>query len=197
MTTFYLVRHAEKDGPADLLSGRAPGLGLSAAGHRQAKQLADALAHEPIGLVITSPLERARETALPLAQRLGVQAGVSEALADIDYGAWTDRTAESLQDDPEWQRFHGFRSGHRIPGGEFLADVQARFVREMLRLRSEVPEGGIALVSHSDPIKLAIAHFAGVPLDLFNRFEIDSASVSIVVLTDRDARIVGINRCPV
>ena len=196
MTTFYLVRHAEKDGPADLLSGRAPGLGLSAAGRRQAEQLAEALAHEPIGRVTSSPLARARETASPLAQRLGVPAGVSEALRDIDYGAWTDRTAESLQDDPDWQRFHGFRSGSRIPEGEFLADVQARVVREMLRLRSEVPEGGIALVSHSDPIKLAIAHFAGVPLDLFSRFEIDSASVSIVVLTDRDARIVGMNRCP-
>lgn len=195
MTTFYLVRHAEKDGPADLLSGRAPGLGLSAAGHRQAGQLANALRHEPIGRVISSPLTRARETALPLAQRLGLEVGISEALGDIDYGAWTDRTAESLRDDPEWRRFHGFRSGYRIPEGEFLADVQGRFVREMLRLRSEVPEGGLALVSHSDPIKLAIAHFAGVPLDLFGRFEIDSASVSIVVLTDRDVRIVGLNRC--
>lgn len=196
MTTFYLVRHAEKDGPADLLSGRAPGLGLSAAGHRQAAQLAEALAHEPIGWVISSPLQRARETASPLAERLGVEPSAAEALGDIDYGLWTDRTAESLQDDPEWRRFHSFRSGHRIPDGEFLADVQARFVREMLRLRLEVPEGGIALVSHSDPIKLAIAHFAGVPLDLFSRFEVDPASVSIVVLGDRDARIVGINRCP-
>lgn len=196
MTTFYLIRHAEKDGPADLLSGRAPGLGLSAAGHRQAEQLAEAFAHEPIGRVLSSPLARARETALPLAQRLGVPAGISEALVDIDYGAWTDRTAESLKDDLDWQCFHGFRSGHRIPEGEFLGEVQARFVREMLRLRSEVPEGGIALVSHSDPIKLAIAHFAGVPLDLFSRLEIDSASVSILVVTDRAARIVGINRCP-
>ena len=194
MTTFYLVRHAEKDGPADLLSGRAPGPGLSAAGQRQAVQLADALAHEPIGRVLSSPLERARKTALPLAERLGVDAATSQALGDIDYGAWTGRTAEALQDDPEWQRFHGFRSGQRIPQGEFLAEVQARFVREMLRLRSEVPEGGIALVSHSDPIKLAIAHFAGVPLDLFGRFEIDSASLSIVVLTDEAVRIVAVNR---
>ena len=196
MTTFYLVRHAEKDGPADLLSGRAPGHGLSAAGHRQARKLADALAHEPVGRVISSPLSRTRETALPLAERLGVEATTSDALSDVNYGTWTDRTAEALQHDPAWQRFHGFRSGQRIPEGEFLADVQARFVREMLRLRAEVPEGGIALVSHSDPIKLAIAYFAGVPLDLFGRFEIDSASVSIVVLDDREARIVAVNRCP-
>ncbi|HEX2139028.1 MAG TPA: histidine phosphatase family protein [Woeseiaceae bacterium] len=194
MTTFYLVRHAEKDGPDDLLSGRAPGRGLSAAGHRQAGQLADALAHEPIGRVISSPLQRACETALPLARRLDVEAEQSEALGDIDYGAWTDRTAESLAGDPEWRRFHAFRSAQRIPEGELLIDVQARFVREMLRLRLEVPEGGIALVSHSDPIKLAIAHFAGVPLDLFSRFEIDSASLSILVLTGDSVRIVGINR---
>jgi broad specificity phosphatase PhoE len=99
-----------------------------------------------------------------------------------------------LHEDPEWRRFHAFRSGQRIPEGECLVDVQARFVREMLRLRSDVPEGGIALVSHSDPIKLAIAHFAGVPLDLFSRLEIDSASLSILVLTGDAVRIVGVNR---
>ncbi len=196
MTTFYLVRHAEKDGPADLLSGRAPGPGLSAAGHRQAARLADALAHEPIGRLITSPLRRARETALPLAERLGLEAGIADALRDIDYGAWTDRTAESLHECPDWRRFHGFCSGQLIPEGEFLADVQARFVREMLRLRTEVPEGGIALVSHSDPIKLAIAYFTGIPLDLFSRLEIDPASMSVIVLSDQAARIAGVNRLP-
>ncbi len=194
MTTFYLVRHAEKDAPADLLSGRAPGPGLTAAGHRQAARLAEALAGKPIERVISSPLQRARETALPLARGLGLGAGQSEAFRDIDYGAWTGRTAESLQGDPQWQRFHAFRSGRRIPEGESLSEVQARFVREMLRLRAELPEGGIAVISHSDPIKLAIAHFTGVPLDLSSRLEIDSGSLSILVLTGHAARIVCVNR---
>lgn len=194
MTTFYLVRHAEKDGPPTLLSGRAPGFGLTAAGREQARRIADALAREPIRRVLSSPLERARQTALPTAHRFGLEIERSEAICDIDYGEWTDRTVESLVKDEGWRRFHRHRSAHRIPGGELLLEVQTRFVREMLRIRELLPVGGAALFSHGDPIKLAIAHFAAVPLDLFDRVEIDAASLSVIRLTDREARIGCINR---
>lgn len=195
MTTFYLVRHAEKDVPGTMLTGRAPGVRLTAAGRRQAECLAGELAREPIRRVLSSPLERACETARPLAERLGLEVELSEAIGEIDFGAWTNQAIEALEPDAHWQRYHQFRSGHRIPEGELLLEVQARFVREMLRLRSEVTEGGVALFSHSDPIKLAIAYFAAVPLDLFSRFEIESASVSTITLTDWGPRIEGINRC--
>lgn len=194
MTTFYLVRHAEKDGNPGLLSGRKPGVGLTEAGRRQAAAIADVLADEPIRKVLSSPLERARLTAAAAAERLGLGVELSDAIGDLDYGAWTGRTAESLQDDEPWRRFHAFRSGHRIPGGELLLEAQARFVGEMLRLRDDFPESGVALFSHADPIKLAIAHFAGVPLDLFSRLDVDAASLSVVTLDHREARIRCVNR---
>jgi probable phosphoglycerate mutase len=194
MTRFYLVRHAEKDGPASLLSGRAPGLGLTPAGRTAARRLADALASEPIGRVLSSPLARARETAEPTAERLGLTLEISTALTDIDYGEWTDRTAESLVDSPAWRRHHRFRSGVRIPGGELLPDVQARFVDELLRVRDEIPAGAVAIFGHGDPIRLALAWLAGAPLDLFERFEVDYASVTTVTLTDSGVCIHEVNR---
>lgn len=194
MTTFYLVRHAEKDGPPGFLSAEQPGFGLTEAGRRQAERVAEALAAEPIRRVVSSPLERARLTAAATAERLGLAVELSDAIGDLDYGAWTGHTAESLQDDAAWRRFHDFRSGHRIPGGELLLEVQARFVSEMLRLRDESPHSGLALFSHADPIKLAVAHFAGVPLDVFTRLEIDPASLCVVTLDDREPRIGCVNR---
>lgn len=194
MTTFYLVRHAEKDGPSTLLSGRPPGVGLTEPGRLQAERIADVLATMPIRRILSSPLARARQTASPTAQRLALDVECSEALGDIDYGEWTSRTAESLESNVEWQQFLGFRSGKGIPGGELLLDVQGRFVGEMLRLRTEMPEGSVALFSHSDPIKLAIAYFGAVPLDCIDRFDIDTASISTLTLTDWGPRIHGINR---
>ncbi len=194
MTTFYLVRHAEKDGPPSLLSARAPGHGLTAAGREQARQLAGALAREPIRRVLSSPLARARETAAPLAQRLGLDVEVAAALTDIDYGEWTGRIVQELSGDARWQRHHAFRSGVRIPGGERLLETQARIVREMLEIASQTPDAAVALVSHGDPLRLALAWLAGAPLDFFDRFDLDYASVTTVTLTHAGPRIHEVNR---
>lgn len=194
MTTFYLVRHAEKDGPASLLSGRAPGLGLTAAGTGTARRLAEVLGSEPIRRVISSPLARSTATAAPTAERLGLELETSPALGDIDYGAWTGRTVEALAGSEAWRRYHGFRSGIRIPGGELLLEVQTRFVRALVELAEAAPDGAIALFSHGDPIRLALAWLAGSPLDLFERFEIDYASITTVTLTDAGPRIHEVNR---
>lgn len=194
MTAFFLVRHAEKDGPPGLLSARLPGFGLTERGRRQARRIADTLAREPIRRVVSSPLERARATAAATAERMGLEVETSAALGDVDYGEWTGRTAESLEGDAAWRAYHRLRSGYRIPGGELLIEVQARFVAEMLRLHGESPQGGVALFSHADPIRLALACFAGVPLDLFGRFEIGSGSISVVVLEGGEPRIAAVNR---
>ena len=194
MTTFYLVRHAEKDGPPGLLSARAPGRGLTAAGRDQARQLAEVLAPEPIRRVLSSPLARARETAAPLAERLGIDVEVAAGLTEIDYGEWTDRTVEDLEGDAECRRHHAFRSGVPIPGGELLLETQARIVREMLQIAMEMPDGAVALVSHGDPLRLALTWLAGAPLDFFERFDLDYASVTTVTLTHAGPRIHEVNR---
>lgn len=193
MATFYLIRHAQKDAGQRVLSGRTPGIGLSAHGARQAEAMARMLSGESIRHVFSSPMERARATAEPLARERGLGVQLSEAISEVDYGEWTGRTFDELADDADWKAFNSFRSWARIPGGEAMLEVQARFVGEMLRLWALYPKDGVVLVSHGDPIRVAISHFLGAPLDLFERMEIGIASVSVVVLDEFGARVVRLN----
>ena len=98
-----------------------------------------------------------------------------------------------LGDDPMWKRFNTLRSSTRAPGGELMLDVQSRMVDELEHLRSIHGGVTVAVVSHQDAIKAALAHYAGIPLDLFHRFEISPASVSVVRLAEWGPQIVTVN----
>ena len=194
MTTFYLIRHAANPYLVERkIAGWLPGIHLNAEGQKQAQHLAERLAREPIRAIYTSPLERAYETAEPIAAKLGLSLQVSEGLGEIRFGDWTDQTIAKLDTIPQWQRWNSFRSGTQMPNGEAMIEAQARIVREMLRLRDVHPNERIALVTHGDPIKAAIAYFIGAPLDLFLRIEVDPASVSIIGLDNSTARIIRLN----
>lgn len=196
MTTFYLIRHGERAGDQTMLAGRMDGLHLTNVGREQAEAVARHLADEPIRHVYSSPIDRARETAAPLARSKGVDVTLSPALTEIDTGAWTGNTFAQLDRVEGWRRFNQFRSATRIPGGESMVAVQMRFVAEMLRLRAEFPDHGIALVSHADPIKIALACFLGAPLDFYDRLEIALGSISVVALDDWSAKILRLNDVP-
>lgn len=197
MAIFHLIRHAERAGDQQLLVGRNPGVHLTAAGRAHAEQLARMLAAEPITRIYSSPLERARETAAPLARARGLTVGTLDAIGEIAAGDWTGRTFPQLDAESErWRQFNHFRSGIRMPNGESAVDVQARFVNAMLRLRDEFPSDGIALVSHADPIKIALACFLGAPLDLYDRMEISLGSVSVVRLENWGAKVLQLNWLP-
>lgn len=193
MTTFLLIRHATTDAVGKSLAGRKPGVRLNAKGRTQAEVLAARLTEAPIASIYSSPLERARETAEPLARQLNLEVQICNGLNEIHFGEWTGRKLEELAPVPEWQRFNCFRSGTRIPGGELMLEAQARVITELERLREKHPGEVIAVITHGDLIKAAIAHYAGVHLDLFQRIEIDPASVSIVVLSDYGPRILRLN----
>lgn len=180
MTTFALIRHASHDLLGHAIVGRSPGVPLSQEGRRQAEFLAERLRPGSVEALHSSPLERARATAAPMAARLGLEIQIADELNEIDYGDWTSRTLADLHDLEEWQRFNLLRSTARIPGGEAMLEVQARMLRLIERLCSAHPEETIALVSHGDVIKAALAHCLGVPLDLFQRIEISPASISII-----------------
>jgi len=193
MATFFLIRHGPHDLLGRTMAGRMPGVHLNAEGQRQAEQLAERLAAVPIRAIYSSPLERSQETAVPLAARLGLPVQTSEALGEIDFGDWTGRTFQELQEIPRWRQFNTYRSGTRIPQGEMMLEAQARIVGEMERLRELHPHDHLALVGHADPLKAAVAYYLGVPLDLFQRIEISPASVSIVALSDFGPQIVRLN----
>ncbi len=133
------------------------------------------------------------ETALPIANAAGLPVETSEAFGEIQFGEWTGRTLDELSNLPEWRRFNTQRSMTRIPGGELMLEVQSRVLTGMQRLRARHPDGCVAIVSHMDVIKAAVAHFSGIHLDHLFRFEIAHASVSIVEVSEDEPRILLLN----
>lgn len=193
MTTFLLVRHALCDVVGAAIAGRSPGVHLNAEGRAQADALAARLETAGLAAVYSSPLERARETAAPIARRAALDVSVADGLNEVDFGEWTGRTLRELDEAPGWKAFNTFRSGTPIPGGTTMAEVQARIVGELERIRRGHPNGRVAVVSHGDVLRAAVAYFIGVPIDLFQRLEIAPASVSGLALEPWGARLLFLN----
>lgn len=193
MTTFLLIRHATVDAVGHAIVGRRAGEHLNVAGRREVGDLCEYVTHWCVHRVYSSPLERARETAGPLAERFGLTPIVAKELNELDFGAWTGRTFQELGSDPGWPLFNSYRGGTRIPGGELMLEAQARAVSLMLRLRDECPGETIALVSHCDVIRSILTFHLGMPLDLFGRIEISPASISVVRLHDHGPEVLAVN----
>ena len=182
MTELLLIRHGLCDAIGRTIVGRSAGVSLNAVGVRQAEDLADRLKLLPIAAVYSSPMERTWETAAPLAGRLNLPVRLAAGLNELDFGAWTGRTLDSLKGEPDWTRFNTQRGSTRIPGGETMDEVVARSGAELARIAAEHPVGLVAAVSHGDVIRALLAHYAGMPLDLMLRLEVAPASVSAVRL---------------
>jgi len=192
-TTFFLVRHAAHDRLGRVLCGRMPGVTLGREGRAQAEALAERLAGEGLAAVYASPLERAQETAAPLAARTGLALETLPALNEIDFGAWAGQDFEALHGDPAWTGWNQARHVTRPPGGETALEAQARVLRGLEELRRRHGEAGLALVSHADVIKLMMTHALGLGADAMHRFEVGPASVSVLVVGDWGAKVEGLN----
>ena len=193
MTTFALIRHASHALLGHTVVGRTPGVRLSPEGVGQAEALAERLQSSSIRAIYSSPLERARDTAAPFGARVRLEVQVADELNEIDFGDWTNRTLADLHDLEDWRRFNSFRSGSRIPNGESMLEVQDRMLRLLERLCAGHGDQIIALVSHSDVIKATLAHYLGVPLDLFQRIEISPGSVSVIRIERHGPAVLLIN----
>ena len=192
-TTLLLVRHALNDWVGERLAGWTPGVHLNDEGRAQACDLAQRLAKVPLAAIYCSPLERTVETAQPLAENHGLRVQVRESLGETQYGDWTGRALKDLKGEELWPVVQVYPGGARFPGGESLRQVQARMVAEIDAIRDAHPGQTVAVVSHSDPIKLAVAHYAGVPLDLFQRLNISPASVTALAFTRFGPRLICLN----
>lgn len=193
MSTFYLIRHATNDFVGKSIVGWTPGVSLNAEGRAQAERLAWKLLGRGITRLYSSPLERALETAGPIAEALGLRVEVHDALGEVRYGEWTGKRFDELERDPRWRLFNHYRSGTRAPGGELMLESQARIVNELECLRVRHPAETIAAVSHADIIRAALVYYAGIPIDLHQRLEISPASFSILTLADSGPRILKLN----
>lgn len=193
VTTFLLIRHASHGLLGTTLAGRMEGVPLSPSGTAEAEALAGRLADLPLHAIYSSPVERALRTAEPLARRCSLDITIESCFSEIDFGDWTGRTFDALRDLPEWRRFNSVRSCTRPPGGETMLEVQARVAAGLERLSLRHGEGAVGVVTHGDVIKAALMYYLGAPLDLFDRFEISPASVSVVRLRAEGPRVLCIN----
>jgi probable phosphoglycerate mutase len=172
------------------------GVHINQEGQVQVEQLVERLSRIAIDVICSSPLDRTRETAALIARSKGLEVRICPGLNEVEAGDWTGCKIDELDGMEKWKQYNMFRSGTRIPGpgGELMVEVQARMVVEIERLREQFPHGIIAVVSHGDPIKAAIAHYMGIPLDFLLRFEVDPASVSVIAINDYGAKVLCINQ---
>ena len=194
MTVFHLVRHAEHDLLGRVLTGRMPGVPLNGRGRERAHRLARHFAGRAVAAVVSSPMERAQETAAPIAAALGRGVATDAGLDEIDFGDWTGMMLEALQEAPGWPAWNQFRGTAPTPGGETMLEVLGRALRSLARWRETVPDGEVVLVSHGDVLKAVLAHSLGAPLDLIQRIEIGPGSCSVLrVFGDWGMRVEGVN----
>lgn len=196
MTEFFLVRHGHNEWIPKGIAGRLSGVHLSETGLTQAAAVAAQLAGLGIRRIVSSPLERARETATPLADRLRLPVEVLEELVEVDFGDWNGRTFAELNQTVEWRHWNLFRSAARIPNGETMLEIQARMVRAIERLAAEHPAQKIALFSHGDPIRAVLLYWLGMPIDFVHRLEIDLGSISHLCLGPEAVLVRGFNCVP-
>ncbi|MGH2536003.1 MAG: MSMEG_4193 family putative phosphomutase, partial [Candidatus Promineifilaceae bacterium] len=184
MTVVLLVRHGHTDWvKKKRLAGWTPGIPLNKKGRRQAERLAQALAHLPIRAVYTSPLERCLETAEAVAGLHGLAPAPLPAVGEVRYGDWEGvKLSQLAKDKAAWRAVQHYPSRFRFPNGETLAEVQARAVEALEALAGQHREELVVVCSHADVIKLVLAHYLGLHLDLFQRLHIGLASLSALAL---------------
>jgi probable phosphomutase (TIGR03848 family) len=188
MATVILVRHGRTTANADgTLAGRTPGVLLDDIGRAQATLTGERLAVVPLVAVVSSPLERCRQTSqLILDHQTGQLATpIEEGITECDYGQWQGGALGELAKEPLWSVVQNQPSAAAFPGGESLAAMQARAVAAIRRrdaaFEAEHGPGAVwVAVSHGDIIKSILADALGMHLDLFQRINVGPASVSIV-----------------
>jgi broad specificity phosphatase PhoE len=190
--TIHLVRHGHHGIIGRQLCGRMPGVQLDALGCRQ-MSLCAGMITKPAAIQ-SSPQRRAQQSASILASHFNLPVEVVRDVDEIDYGEWTARTFADLEADPRWHRWNGQRSANRPPGGESMRALQRRMVRHLEGLRRIEVDGAVVVVSHAEPIRAALLHYARIPLDNFLSVDVAPASVSTLAVDKSGIRVSRINQ---
>lgn len=175
-----LLRHAPTGETGTKLTGRMPGASLSEAGAKQAAELGLYLAQAPIRRIFSSPMERTQETAEAVAAHHRLRPIIADGLNEVDYGQWAGKTFPVIRRSKLWPMVFSAPSRVRFPGGESLTEAQARGLAAIDQIVAASRQGLIAAVTHADIIRLVLAHYLGVHLDLYQRIHIAPASISVV-----------------
>lgn len=196
MTTVLLVRHGLTALTGPILSGWTPGLHLDDRGRAQVASLGERVRGVPLAAIVSSPLERCRETAdaVLAGREPAPPLHVDERLGEVHYGSWTGRPFKELTKDPLWRVVQGHPSAVVFPDGEGLAAMAARAAEAVRDWNARLgPDATYAVVSHADVIKALIADALGLHLDGYQRIVVDPASLTVIQYTAMRPFVVRVN----
>jgi probable phosphomutase (TIGR03848 family) len=201
MATVILARHGRTTANADgVLAGRTKGVHLDDLGRDQARAAGERLTGLPLAAVVSSPLERCRETAREIARMHPDRPKVvtDRGILECDYGSWTGQEIKVLARTPLWKTVQTHPSGAVFPDGESMADMMARSVAAVRRwdARVEDEHGAHAVwlaVGHGDVLKAVLADALGMHLDGFQRIVVDPGSLSVIRYTPTRPFVVACN----
>ncbi len=183
MALIALVRHGENEWVREhRLAGWIEGVHLNDNGRKQAVQASARLAHLPISAIYSSPVARCVETTTALSAPHQLELILEEAFGEVRYGDWEGEKIEKLAKLPEWHIVQHFPSRMAFPDGEALREVQFRAIQKLEELAQKHQDEMIVVCSHADLIKLVLAHYLGVHIDLFQRIAVSPASISLLAL---------------
>ncbi|MDF2638647.1 MAG: hypothetical protein K0R64_1631 [Novosphingobium lindaniclasticum] len=190
MKTLILVRHGHHAEIGRVLSGRSE-IGLDAQGLAQARSLAAALSAVRLASLHSSPQRRALETVAPLARQVDLPVTADAALDEIDFGSFTGKPFESLDNDPEWHCWNAQRSAARCPGGETMTEAAERAIAYVEGL--EAPAFPALLVTHCDIIRALAALTLGRSLDALLELPCEPASRTTFDVANGHWRLLALN----
>ena len=197
MTSVLLIRHAHTTLLGRVLYGRMTGTHLSAEGRESILLLGTRLRQRlALREVVSSPLERALDTARSIATPHGLPVTVDPRITEVDFGSWAGMSFDELSGLPEWAHYNRHRSCAAPPDGELMVDVQARAWKSMQEIAArhrDVPGSTVAVVTHGDVIRALLLLILGAPLDHIQKFEIAPSSISEILVSDGNATVRRVN----
>lgn len=198
MTTFLLIHHGQTEwNRIERFRGRTD-ISLNDYGFEQARAAAAWVhkTHQPLG-IFSSPLLRAMQTAGEIALPFGLQVTTLEGLNDIDYGEWQGLTPQEVS--KRWpallQEWNEHPQTVQLPMGETLALVQKRAMKAVRELCKNIPQGEVALVSHTVVNRLILLEVLGLGLDRFWKIHQDPCCINIFYADGNDFILHALNFC--
>jgi probable phosphomutase (TIGR03848 family) len=198
MSTFIFLRHGHSAANASgTLTGQLPGVGLSSQGKRDAAGLIERIGKNRVDRVHLSPIERCQLTIDPWlrsgSSRSLESLHILDGLTEIDFGQWSGKKLSTLRRQPLWKDVQQRPSVVTFPGGESFKRAQRRAVESVELIRGIRGEKTHLIVSHSDTIKLIVAHYLGQKLDQFQKLEIAPASFTIFKGDSKSISLITLN----
>lgn len=189
MSRIFLLRHAHSVANAKgILAGRMENMPLSKEGIKQREALTKRFNGAKFDLVISSPIQRCRETISFLSN----EPLIVEEFQEVDYGKWTGKKTSSLSRNKAWLEIHKNPASVRFPEGETLPEVQTRALLGMDKYIHK-NLGNILIATHADIVKVLVLHALGTHLNNIDKLQIDNASITILEKDAKGLRVVRVN----